>query len=62
MKMLQHFTGKPDPLSNCTIMNQTFDILQIECIEGFDGGLQQEFLADVYLIGGRHLFSSIKSK
>ncbi|XP_065079598.1 nephrin [Ochlerotatus camptorhynchus] len=54
--------GKPDPLSNCTIMNQTFDILQIECIEGFDGGLQQEFLADVYLIGGRHLFSSIKSK
>lgn len=54
--------GKPDPLSNCTIMNQTFDILQIECVEGFDGGLQQEFLAEVYLIGNRHLFSSIKSK
>ncbi|XP_038121999.1 nephrin isoform X2 [Culex quinquefasciatus] len=54
--------GKPDPLSNCTILNQTFDMVQIECLEGFDGGLQQEFLADMYVIGNRQLIGSIKTR
>ncbi|XP_055539948.1 nephrin isoform X2 [Wyeomyia smithii] len=54
--------GKPDPLSNCTILNQTFDMLQIECLEGFDGGLHQEFLAEMYVIGNRQLIGSIKSR
>ncbi|XP_055605668.1 uncharacterized protein LOC129753845 [Uranotaenia lowii] len=54
--------GKPDALSNCTILNQTFDMLQIECLEGFDGGLQQEFLAEMYVIGNRQLIGSIKTR
>ncbi|XP_058455408.1 nephrin isoform X3 [Malaya genurostris] len=54
--------GKPDPLSNCTILNQTFDMLQIECLEGFDGGLHQEFLAEMYVIGNRQLIGSIKTR
>ncbi|XP_058116019.1 nephrin [Anopheles ziemanni] len=54
--------GKPDPLSNCTILNQTFDMLQIECLEGFDGGLPQDFLVELYVIGNRQLMASIKSK
>uniref|UniRef100_A0A182F7Z5 Ig-like domain-containing protein n=1 Tax=Anopheles albimanus TaxID=7167 RepID=A0A182F7Z5_ANOAL len=54
--------GKPDPLSNCSILNQTFDMLQIECLEGFDGGLPQDFLVELYVIGNRQLMASIKSK
>ncbi|XP_077283137.1 neural cell adhesion molecule 2-like [Arctopsyche grandis] len=40
--------GKPDPLSNCTVNNQTTDVLQINCVEGFDGGLPQRFIVQVY--------------
>ncbi|KAL7016960.1 hypothetical protein ACKWTF_010208 [Chironomus riparius] len=54
--------GKPDPLSNCSILNQTFDMLQITCQEGFDGGLEQSFIAEVYVHGQKHLFSSVNSK
>lgn len=31
------FSGKPDSLTNCTVLNQTYNGFQIECIEGFDG-------------------------
>uniref|UniRef100_A0A182N6A8 Ig-like domain-containing protein n=1 Tax=Anopheles dirus TaxID=7168 RepID=A0A182N6A8_9DIPT len=54
--------GKPDPLSNCTILNQTFDMLQIECLEGYDGGLPQDFLIELYVIGSRQQMAPIKSK
>lgn len=47
-------TGKPDPLSNCSILNQTFDVFQVVCSEGFDGGLPQEFIAEIYLMGHIH--------
>ncbi|RZF42852.1 hypothetical protein LSTR_LSTR003676, partial [Laodelphax striatellus] len=40
--------GKPDMLSNCTILNQTLDGLEISCQEGFDGGLEQLFVMEVY--------------
>ncbi|XP_075223837.1 nephrin-like [Lycorma delicatula] len=40
--------GKPDSLRNCTIANFSMDSLQIECTEGFDGGLPQEFMIEVY--------------
>uniref|UniRef100_A0A182SE41 Fibronectin type-III domain-containing protein n=1 Tax=Anopheles maculatus TaxID=74869 RepID=A0A182SE41_9DIPT len=53
--------GKPDPLSNCTILNQTFDMLQIECLEGYDGGLPQVFQIELYVIGSRQQMTSIKS-
>ncbi|XP_049813795.1 nephrin-like [Schistocerca nitens] len=35
--------SKPDPPSNCTLMNQTSTSLQLECLEGFDGGQPQTF-------------------
>ncbi|KAG5672457.1 hypothetical protein PVAND_002584 [Polypedilum vanderplanki] len=54
--------GKPDPLVNCSILNQTFDMFQITCQEGFDGGLEQSFIAEVYVHGQKHLFSSVNSK
>uniref|UniRef100_A0AAG5CUT4 Fibronectin type-III domain-containing protein n=1 Tax=Anopheles atroparvus TaxID=41427 RepID=A0AAG5CUT4_ANOAO len=37
-------------------------MLQIECLEGFDGGLPQDFLVELYVIGNRQLMASVKSK
>lgn len=55
-------SGKPDPLSNCSILNQTFDMLRIACEQGFDGGLEQNFIAEIYIHGHKNLFSSVNSK
>lgn len=41
------FTGKPDSPHNCTILNQTATSLNVECIDGFDGGLPQIFVMEV---------------
>lgn len=40
-------TGHPDSPFNCTILNQTTMSLEVECIEGFDGGQPQWFLLEV---------------
>ncbi|XP_044729168.1 nephrin-like [Chrysoperla carnea] len=40
--------GKPDPPFNCTLANQSTESLQIECIEGFNGGQQQSFMVEVF--------------
>ncbi|XP_065211946.1 hemicentin-1-like isoform X2 [Planococcus citri] len=40
--------GRPDPVSNCSITNRTYDALSISCDSGFDGGLSQEFGMEVY--------------
>ncbi|XP_011496535.1 PREDICTED: cell surface glycoprotein MUC18 [Ceratosolen solmsi marchali] len=42
---------KPSPLSNCTTkssLNQTTEMLEIECMPGYDGGLRQEFRLEAY--------------
>jgi neural cell adhesion molecule len=33
--------GKPDPVHNCTVRNQTYSTLYVTCGTGFDGGLPQ---------------------
>ena len=33
--------GKPDPVHNCTVRNQTISTLHVVCGKGFDGGLPQ---------------------
>uniref|UniRef100_A0A1B6DTE2 Ig-like domain-containing protein n=1 Tax=Clastoptera arizonana TaxID=38151 RepID=A0A1B6DTE2_9HEMI len=40
--------GRPDPPFNCTLMNQTTESLDVECIEGFDGGQPQSFQLEVF--------------
>ncbi|XP_030374861.1 uncharacterized protein LOC115624348 [Scaptodrosophila lebanonensis] len=40
--------GKPETPSNCTVVNQTSDSLEVYCIEGFDGGLRQWFFMEIY--------------
>ncbi|XP_017093812.1 protein turtle homolog B isoform X2 [Drosophila bipectinata] len=54
--------GEPDPLLNCTVLNQTSTGFQIECIEGFDGGLQQDFIMEVYANGTTRYPKISKSK
>eukprot|EP00094_Tigriopus_californicus_P006982 TCALIF_06722-PB protein Name:"Similar to Nphs1 Nephrin (Rattus norvegicus)" AED:0.15 eAED:0.15 QI:0/0.73/0.56/0.93/0.46/0.5/16/48/873 len=39
--------GPPDPPSNCSVVNQTTDSLEVECLPGFDGGLEQTFQLEV---------------
>ena len=42
---------KPSQLNNCTIkasLNQSSEILEVECVPGYDGGLKQEFRLEAY--------------
>ncbi|XP_066142389.1 neural cell adhesion molecule 2-like isoform X1 [Euwallacea fornicatus] len=39
--------GRPSPLQNCSLLNHTNNALQVECIEGYDGGLTQSFEMEV---------------
>jgi len=40
-------TGRPFPLQNCSVTNQSVDSLQVDCLEGFDGGLPQGFMLEL---------------
>nr|XP_050855116.1 nephrin-like [Vespula vulgaris] len=39
--------GRPYPLQNCTAYNQSDSWIKISCVEGYDGGLPQKFVAIV---------------
>lgn len=54
--------GKPDPPFNCTILNQTTESLEVECVEGFDGGQPQYFLLEVYDEQTELLQANVSSK
>ncbi|KAL6256349.1 hypothetical protein P5V15_012466 [Pogonomyrmex californicus] len=50
--------GRPYPLQNCTTYNLNGSWVRISCVEGYDGGLPQKFVA---IVGKRRLESSIPS-
>ncbi|XP_020291370.1 nephrin-like isoform X2 [Pseudomyrmex gracilis] len=50
--------GRPYPLQNCTTYNLNGSLVRISCVEGYDGGLPQKFVA---IVGKRRLESSIPS-
>nr|XP_053634411.1 nephrin-like [Cherax quadricarinatus] len=54
--------GPPDALRNCTVLNDSVDAVQVRCDEGFDGGLPQSFVMEVYETEGRKLKSNVTSK
>ncbi|KAH9629640.1 hypothetical protein HF086_001612 [Spodoptera exigua] len=39
---------KPHAPRNCTLWNQTAESVEVSCVAGFDGGLPQRFLLEVY--------------
>lgn len=41
-------TGKPQPVTNCTFHNETASSVDIACSPGYDGGLAQVFLLELY--------------
>lgn len=61
-KIYIYIAGKPDALTNCTVSNQTLNVLQLECIEGFDGGLPQTFEVEVFYVRTKNLVTSQSSK
>ena len=40
--------GKPHAPRNCSLWNQTAESVEVSCVAGFDGGLPQRFLLEVY--------------
>ncbi|XP_057377769.1 uncharacterized protein LOC130699475 [Daphnia carinata] len=43
------FAGvRPDPPSNCSVLNQTADAVEVWCRPGFDGGHPQLFLFEIF--------------
>lgn len=52
MKEPCHFevtpAGKPYPLDNCTVYNQTSEALFVSCLPGYNGGLSQRFMVQVF--------------
>lgn len=52
--------GKPDPVSNCTVSNQTHSSFIVSCVPGFDGGLTQLF--GLKVLNSEHTLINMTSK
>lgn len=40
--------GPPEPVHNCTLVNQTEESLTVACQEGYDGGMEQTFHMELH--------------
>ncbi|XP_076325596.1 neural cell adhesion molecule 2-like isoform X2 [Tachypleus tridentatus] len=40
--------GPPNTVNNCSLRNQTVRSVTVECVEGYNGGLSQHFVMEVY--------------
>ncbi|OQR79093.1 hemicentin-2-like [Tropilaelaps mercedesae] len=40
--------GPPEPVHNCTVVNQTEESLTVACQEGYDGGIEQSFHMELH--------------
>lgn len=54
--------GHPDTPFNCTLLNQTTESLEVDCVEGFDGGQPQYFLLEVFDMQTGQLQANVSSK
>lgn len=54
--------GKPEPLTNCSVVNQTQSSFQVACMEGYDGGFPQDFVAELYYAREKYITNSISSR
>ncbi|XP_022245193.1 neural cell adhesion molecule 1-like [Limulus polyphemus] len=51
----------PEPVQNCSIFNRTEELILVECLEGFDGGLEQTFMIEVYTKESGALHAKVSS-
>ncbi|XP_049286436.1 hemicentin-1 isoform X1 [Anopheles funestus] len=54
--------GKPEMPYNCSLVNQTSDSLEVDCVEGFDGGQRQWFVMEIYDQQTHALLANVSSK
>ncbi|CAG0905287.1 unnamed protein product [Darwinula stevensoni] len=53
--------GVPEPPLDCTIVNLTTESIQVTCREGFNGGLKQQFVLEVYEEERRQLWANVSN-
>ena len=53
--------GPPSSPENCQILNHTAENIEVTCVAGFDGGMTQQFLAEVYENDGSRLHLNTSS-
>ena len=51
----------PSAPLDCVVLNQTTDLLQVECQPGFDGGLDQMFLLEVVDVANSIILANVSS-
>ena len=39
--------GKPEPVTNCTVVSSSYSTMRISCQPGFNGGLKQSFTLEI---------------
>ena len=57
-----YFSGPPEAPTNCSVVNQTTDSLEVECLPGFDGGLDQHFVLEVADLQSKVLLANATDK
>ncbi|KAK9497542.1 hypothetical protein O3M35_004243 [Rhynocoris fuscipes] len=53
--------GRPFPVVNCSVTNQSWDVVEVSCEEGFNGGLPQWFLVEALELPSLNLRLNISS-
>ncbi|KAF0312797.1 Nephrin [Amphibalanus amphitrite] len=51
--------GRPEPLHDCLVLNQSSESLSVRCKAGFDGGMAQRFVAELREAAGRRLLRNL---
>ncbi|KAK8725666.1 hypothetical protein OTU49_010679, partial [Cherax quadricarinatus] len=53
--------GHPDPVHNCSMYNLSVTTVSLRCVAGFDGGLPQTFLLELYESNSDRLLANTSS-
>ncbi|XP_022245134.1 hemicentin-1-like isoform X2 [Limulus polyphemus] len=53
--------GPPESPHNCSVLNQTENLIYLECVEGDNGGLNANFILEVFSVGHGTLQANITS-
>jgi len=56
-----YLLGRPDSVHNCSVANHSTDAFFLQCNEGFNGGLPQYFVLDLYEIHSQRLRTNVTS-